>query len=176
MATKADFTETEWQTMQRGLTGAGMLVSLADQDFSDSWGESSALAKYLAAQRTIGTTQLMRDLGATHGTGFGLTAKPDEVRNGTIEALRSTIALLRAEGTRRGGALSPARARRGGGRGRGQERREAERGGRHRGHHGGPGGRLTAGTTADRPSRPLAATICCLTARAVTQARQAPGE
>jgi hypothetical protein len=94
MATKADFTEVEWQTMQRGLTGAGMLVSLADQDFSDSWGESSALAKYLGAQRTIGTTQLMRDLGATHGTGFGLTAKPDEVRNGTIEALRSTIALL----------------------------------------------------------------------------------
>ena len=94
MTTKADLTEIEWQTMQRGVTGAGMLVSLADQDFSDSWGESSALAKYLAAQRTIGTTQLMRDLGATHGTGFGLTAKPDEVRNGTIEALRSTIALL----------------------------------------------------------------------------------
>jgi tellurite resistance protein len=94
MTTKADLTEIEWQTMQRGVTGAGMLVSLADQDFSDSWGESSALAKYLAAQRTVGTTQLMRDLGATHGTGFGLTARPDEVRNGTIEALRSTIALL----------------------------------------------------------------------------------
>ena len=71
-----------------------MLVSVADQDFSDSWGESSALAKYLAAQRTVGATPLMRDLGATHGTGFGLTAKPDEVRNGTIAALRSTIALL----------------------------------------------------------------------------------
>ena len=49
MATKADFSEIEWQTMQRGVTGAGMLVSLADQDFSDSFGESSALAKYLAA-------------------------------------------------------------------------------------------------------------------------------
>jgi hypothetical protein len=94
MASKADFTEIEWQAMQRGLTGAGMLVSMADQDLSDSWGESSALAKYLGAQRTIGTTQLMRDLGATHGTGFGLTAKPDEVRNGTIAALRSTITLL----------------------------------------------------------------------------------
>jgi hypothetical protein len=95
--TKADLTEMEWQTMQRGITGAGMLVSIADQDFSDSWGESSALAKYLAAQRTVGTTPLMRDLGATHGTGFGLTAKPDEVRAGTLGALRSTVATLEAK-------------------------------------------------------------------------------
>jgi tellurite resistance protein len=97
MATKADFSEAEWQAMQRGLTGAGMLVSVADQDFTDAFGESSAMAKYLTAQRTIGATELMRELGATHGTGFGLMAKPEEVRNGTMEALRSTIATLQAK-------------------------------------------------------------------------------
>jgi hypothetical protein len=97
MTTKVDFSEVEWQAMQRGVTGAGMLVSVADQDFTDSFGETSALAKVLAAQRTAGATELMRELGATHGTGFGLFSKPDEVRAGTLEALRSTVALLTAK-------------------------------------------------------------------------------
>ncbi len=96
MTTKADFSEVEWQAMQRGVTGAGMLVSVADQDFTDSFGETSALAKALTAQRSVGATELIRELGATHGTGFGLFSKPDEVRAGTIEALRSTVALLTA--------------------------------------------------------------------------------
>ena len=97
MATKADFSDAEWQAMQRGLTGAGMLVSVADQDFTDAFGESSAMAKYLASQRTVGSTELMRELGATRGTGFGLTAKPAEVREGTLDALRSTVATLAAK-------------------------------------------------------------------------------
>ena len=50
MATKADFTEDEWKTMQRGVTGAGTLTSVADADFTDTFGEASALAKYLAEQ------------------------------------------------------------------------------------------------------------------------------
>jgi hypothetical protein len=97
MAVKADFSEAEWQAMQRGVTGAGMLVSVSDQDLSDSFGESSAMAKYLSSQRTIGATQLMRDLGSTHGTGFGIFAKPQEVRDGTLDALRSTVATLQAK-------------------------------------------------------------------------------
>jgi L-rhamnose mutarotase len=97
MATKADFSEAEWQAMQRGVTGSGMLVSVADQDFTDAFGESSALARYLSTQRTTGTTELMRELGATRGTGFGLTSRPEEVRAGTLEALRSTVATLQAK-------------------------------------------------------------------------------
>ena len=57
MATKADFSETEWQAMQRGVTGAGMLVSVSDQDLSDSFGESSAMAKYLSAQKFVRAKQ-----------------------------------------------------------------------------------------------------------------------
>lgn len=97
MTTKADFSEAEWQAMQRGLTGAGMLVSVADQDFTDAFGESSAMAKFLTAQRTVGATELMRELGTTRGTGFGLTARPEEVRAGTLDALRSTVATLQAK-------------------------------------------------------------------------------
>jgi hypothetical protein len=33
MATKADFTEDEWHALQKGVTGAGMLVSVSDADW-----------------------------------------------------------------------------------------------------------------------------------------------
>jgi hypothetical protein len=97
MTSKADFTEEEWETLGRGLTGTGMLVSLADPGVMDSFGESSALAKYLSSQRTAGTTELMRALGGTHGTGFGLTTNLDEVRAGTIVALQSAVGILSAK-------------------------------------------------------------------------------
>ena len=97
MATKADFTKEEWETLERGLTGTGMLVSVADPGVMDSFGESSALAKYLASQRAAGPTELMRELGGTHGTGFGLTTNPNEVRDGTILALQSAVGILTAK-------------------------------------------------------------------------------
>lgn len=97
MVTKADFTKDEWETLERGLTGTGMLVSVADPGVMDSFSESSALAKYLASQRVSGPTELMRALGGTHGTGFGLTTNPDEVRAGTILALQSAVGILTAK-------------------------------------------------------------------------------
>ena len=62
MATKADFTEEEWETLRKGVSGAGVLVSLSDRDFTDTFGEAGALAKYLTAQRQQGATELVREL------------------------------------------------------------------------------------------------------------------
>ena len=42
MAGKADFTEDEWNDLQQGVTGAGLLVSSAHRDFTDSFGSSRA--------------------------------------------------------------------------------------------------------------------------------------
>jgi hypothetical protein len=97
MATKAHFTEPEWATMHRGVTGAGMLVSMADPGFTDSFGESSAMAKYLAGQRAAGATELTRELAAMRGTGFGVTSKPEEVRRETMAALEASVATLQAK-------------------------------------------------------------------------------
>ena len=96
MATRQDFTDDEWATLQRGLTGSGMLVSISDRDFTDSFGEAGALAKYLAGQQAAGPTELTRAIAHAKGTGFGMTASPDTVRDGTLAAIREAIALLTA--------------------------------------------------------------------------------
>jgi tellurite resistance protein len=93
MAGKADFTEDEWKELQQGVTGAGLLVSTAHRDFTDSFGEAKAVAKQLAAHRDS-ESQLVRELSGTHGTGFGLVASPNEVVEQTIEALGASVALL----------------------------------------------------------------------------------
>ena len=97
MATKDDFTEDEWETMQKGVTGAGLLVSVSDPDFTDSFGEASAIAKYLGSQREGAGTELARELAHVRGTGFGAFASADKVEAETIEALRSAVATLRAK-------------------------------------------------------------------------------
>jgi hypothetical protein len=93
MAGKTDFTEGEWEGLHRGVTGAGLLVSTAHRDFTDSFGEASAVAKQLAAHRED-ESQLVRELSGTHGTGFGLVASPKEVVEGTINALGAAVAVL----------------------------------------------------------------------------------
>ena len=93
MAGKADFTHEEWDDLQQGVTGAGMLVSAAHRDFTDSFGEASSIAKQLAAHRES-ESQLVRDLASTRGTGFGLIASRDEVVEGTIKALGGAVAAL----------------------------------------------------------------------------------
>jgi hypothetical protein len=97
MATKADFTDDEWKAMQKGVTGAGMLVSLSDRDFTDSFGEASALAKALAAQREHGPSEVIRELAKARGTGFGLTDSPQEVESETTAALQSALETLGAK-------------------------------------------------------------------------------
>jgi tellurite resistance protein len=97
VATEADFTEEEWKAMQKGVTGAGLLVSVSDRDFTDSFGEASALAKALAAQRERGQTDLVRELAKARGTGFGLTSSQGEVESETLALLRASMETLAAK-------------------------------------------------------------------------------
>ena len=97
MASKADFTEREWETMQKGVTGSAFLVSLADRGFFDTFKEVGALGKHLSQAREKSASPLVRDLAEVRGTGFGLTSSPDEVEKGPIEALRSSMATLQAK-------------------------------------------------------------------------------
>jgi tellurite resistance protein len=97
VATKSEFSDEEWEALHKGVTGAGMLVSVSDADFTDSFGEAGALAKFVGAQRQQSESALVRELAAVHGTGFGFTASKDKVEAETIDALRSSVATLSAK-------------------------------------------------------------------------------
>ena len=94
MATKADFTDTEWETMHKGLTGAGMLVSSSDPGFMDSFGEATTLAKHLASEGQSNQNDLAREIAQTHGTGFGITSSREKVATETIQSLKSAADIL----------------------------------------------------------------------------------
>jgi hypothetical protein len=97
MASKADFTEQEWEALRKGVSGTGLLVSLSDRDFTDSFGEAGALAKYVSGQSVASSSQLVRELSHGGVAGFGLTASPEKVRAETIEALKTSVATLSAK-------------------------------------------------------------------------------
>src|SRR6476660_10146302 len=94
MATKADFTESEWEQLHNGVTGAGLLVSLSDRSFFDNFKEARAIAKHLNDARQHSDSMLVRDLAAEHGTGFSVRSHPDEIESKTLDYLRSSAALL----------------------------------------------------------------------------------
>ena len=97
MSTKETFTEQEWETMRKGVAGAGMLVSISDRGFFDSFKEAGSLAKHLAGARKEGRSEVVRELAEMRGTGFGVTSSPSEVESETLEALRTSVATLEAK-------------------------------------------------------------------------------
>ena len=97
MAVKSDFTDQEWETLQKGVTGAGLLVTVADRSFFDTFKEAGALAKHLAEARKENGSPLVRELAEVRGTGFGMTDSPTEVEQETVAALGSAVATLQAK-------------------------------------------------------------------------------
>jgi hypothetical protein len=97
MAKKAEFTEQEWESLQKGMMGSGLLVSLSDRGFFDSFKEAGALAKQVAEAMRGSSSELVRELADVHGTGFGLTSSPDAVESQTLEALQSAKATLESK-------------------------------------------------------------------------------
>jgi hypothetical protein len=89
MTKKADFTEQEWESLQKGVVGAGLLVSLSDRSFFDTFKEAGALGKHMAQAKQSSSSDLIRELADVHGTGFGLTSSPDTVERETVSALQT---------------------------------------------------------------------------------------
>lgn len=96
MAGKADFSEQEWEALQKGVTGAGLLVAVSDRGFFDTFKEAGALAKHLAGARRDNTSEIVRELAETRGTGFGL-GSPGKVEGEALDALRSSVSTLEAK-------------------------------------------------------------------------------
>lgn len=97
MAGKSDFTEQEWETLQKGVTGAGLMVTVADRSFFDTFKEAGALAQHLSEARKENGSPLVRELAEVRGTGFGLSDSPTEVEEETLAALPSAVGTLQAK-------------------------------------------------------------------------------
>jgi hypothetical protein len=97
MTTRKDFTPDEWTALHRGVTGSGMLVSLSDRDFTDSFGEAGAMGKYISGQQMAGPTELIRDIARQGGTGFGLGTNPQKLLAETMAAISTALAALEAK-------------------------------------------------------------------------------
>jgi hypothetical protein len=96
MAQKSDFTEQEWEQLRKGATGAGLLVSVSDRSFFDSFKEAGSLAKHMAGGRSH-DSELVRELAGERGSGFGVRSSPEELETGTVEALRGAVGTLQAK-------------------------------------------------------------------------------
>jgi hypothetical protein len=97
MAKKSDFTEQEWETLQKGVVGAGLLVSLSDRGFFDTFKEAGALGKHVATAKQSASSELVREVANIHGTGFGLTSSPDKVEQETLTALQTAKTTLESK-------------------------------------------------------------------------------
>jgi hypothetical protein len=97
MAKRNDFTEEEWNSLQKGVVGAGLLVSLSDRSFFDTFKEAGALGRHVAQAKQSSSSELIRELADVRGTGFGVTSSPEAVERETLEALQTAKRTLEAK-------------------------------------------------------------------------------
>jgi len=97
MAGRTDFSDDEWDTLHRGLTGAGLWVAISERGFSSTFKETGALASFMAHQSKEAGSQLVRELASTKGTGWGVSSSSEELRQGTLAALKESLTLLAAK-------------------------------------------------------------------------------
>ena len=97
MAKKSDFTEQEWEALQKGVVGAGLLVSLSDRSFFDTFKEAGALGKHVAQAKQSSSSELVREVADVRGAGFGLTSSPDKIEQETLSALQTAKTTLQSK-------------------------------------------------------------------------------
>ena len=94
MSGRDAFTDEQWDLLHKGLTGAGMWVALSERGFTSTFKESTAMASFLAHQRSEATSELGRELCGTKGTGWKMSSSPEELRQHTLKALKDSVAML----------------------------------------------------------------------------------
>jgi hypothetical protein len=97
VAKKSDFTEQEWEALQKGVVGAGLLVSLSDRGFFDTFKEAGALSKHVANAKQSSSSELIREVADVRGTRFGLTSSPEKVEQETLSALQTAKSTLESK-------------------------------------------------------------------------------
>jgi hypothetical protein len=89
--------ESEIETLRKGAMGAGLLVSVSDRSFFDTFKEAGTLAKHVTAARGSSESSVVKQVAEGRGMGFGVTTPPAEIESGTLDALRSSIQVLESK-------------------------------------------------------------------------------
>ena len=89
--------EIEVETLRKGALGAALLVSVSDRGFFDSFKEAGTLARHVTAARGNSQSEVVRQVAAGRGVGFGVTTPPHEIEAETLEALQSSVRLLQTK-------------------------------------------------------------------------------
>jgi len=85
-ATKADFTDTEWQTLQWAVTDTMAYLSMSDPGFWEMFKEAGGAAKYIAGVKGSGDSALVRELAGDMrpGRDKAVTGNPAEMSTAVI--------------------------------------------------------------------------------------------
>ena len=97
MAGRRDFTDEEWEKLQKGVTGAALLVSVSDPGFFETFKEAGAVGRHFAEARKDGASALIRELAESRPAGFGFGMRPQQLEEETMQALSGAAAALRAK-------------------------------------------------------------------------------
>jgi len=99
MATKADFTEEEWQILRWAVSDTILYVSISDPGFWETFSETNAAAKYVAAAKTTSESLLVRDLAGDLKAGRDKEATKNlaEVAEEVAERISEATALVAAK-------------------------------------------------------------------------------
>lgn len=99
MATKADFTEDEWQTLAWAVADAQHYAAESHRGFLESFREANAAERFAAEQEEAAASALMRALAADVGLARDpeLKARPKDFGDIAIRRLQEAIALIQAK-------------------------------------------------------------------------------
>ena len=96
MATKADFTEVEWQTLEWAVTDTMAYLSMADPGFWDMFKEASGAAHYIAGVKASSESALVRDLAGEIKTkrDKAVTGNPTDVSGEVIDRVDEAVKIV----------------------------------------------------------------------------------
>jgi hypothetical protein len=96
MATKADFTDAEWQVLQWAITDTIAYLSMADPGLWDTFKEASGAAHYIAGVKTTNESALVRQLADDTRTrrDTAVTGDPANVADEVIGRVGLAVSIL----------------------------------------------------------------------------------
>lgn len=99
MATKADFTEAEWQTLHWAIMDTMAYLSLADPGFMDMFKEANAAAKYVAGARVGSESAVVRQLASEVKAkrDKSVSSNPADVAGQVIQRVREAAGIVAAK-------------------------------------------------------------------------------